>query len=116
RACLPVLEAGRTERTIFSHWKDDEAVRIWRVGGDHSVFPVSRWDPEDRRAVRIQTRVRYGLIESGADQEKLPIRRENGHGGNAISLLFRIDCIGLLARAEFAFAIDGHQPKMVGPE
>lgn len=65
------------------------------------------------RAVRIHG---GSLVEDGADKEESLVERAQSHGGHTIGLVLDIHRVSLRARRELAFAVDRHQPDMVGTE
>ena len=75
---------------------------------------ISVRDPENRRAIRIFSTGQ--LVERGADKEEFPIGREHGHRGHTIGPVHRVHRVSLRARRKLAFAVDRHQPEMVGTE
>src|SRR5262249_5587800 len=97
-----VMEPGCAERAIRAHGKYDKAVRVSLIR-EHKLWC----------AVRIR---RGSFVEVDVDEEEFLVRREHGHGGNTIGLVLRIPRVSLRAGRELAFAVDRHQPDMVGAE
>src|SRR5215472_1630598 len=116
RAASGVVEPGCAEGAVLEQRKDGKAIGIWCVRSNRVERAATPLDPQNRRAIRIQTCGNDWLVERGADKDELLIGRDHDHRGHAIGLIVGIHRVPLRSERQLASSVDGHQTQMVGTE